>query len=672
MVLLCFVLDLRSLSPPILRDLKQAILTHPWFDFHLIFLLYQSLLQLANYYAVSSQKVDNNFRGTQPNSKPLLDRIGLCYVLRNRISCSDELKIAYNPHGSFNLHDFHHAVNNLPTDAFFPESHDCGALYLKLADVLSEKVVYTWGGRNKNVATKVILISTCRVGTLDSVTMKALMDAADKSVLVEFILLEHTASHLGDVTENINHFVERISSLKHCSFQTCVPDLQVLYGLAKRWFQELKDDRKDSLQARFVFKTNLISAVNQISCNLWATFNPMPDEFIFCQTCRCHGIPLDHSNMKKTKSSSCPVTNDDLGAIDIIENSVSVGRQTILYMPSFQDRPKLKQVSSPIDLNVIQRTNLGSLSEGLIMGATYFVSPSVHDTDEKDDAKLNKQLFHVVCSVLNSLDEGLICSSTCNIETAMETSFRCYYILLPSDKGLMLLRRLSASEEFLPVPDVSQLNSQVVAEEIENKVQASLLKMHVSDYNPVQHERGFHKKLNLLVKESLQFGAILPKSKEGISESVLDLQSSPVPRSKQATGTIARVDVLPDFDTKLREEKAAPSLTEEWEQLIVTEFGGIHSPKCISNSKPDQLVISPSQSNRHLDEKTSRILERLEIPRQLKRKVVSPTISSNLSADVCAPTKKPLIPYKPSDAADQGPISSQPIKPSFQRIKRKR
>lgn len=49
-------------------------------------------------------------------------------------------------------------------------------------------------------------------------------------------------------------------------------------------------------------------------------------------------------------------------------------------------------------------------------------------------------VFQVVCSVLNSLDEGLVCSSNCNIETAMETSFQCYYILLPSDKGLMLLR----------------------------------------------------------------------------------------------------------------------------------------------------------------------------------------------------------------------------------------
>lgn len=49
-------------------------------------------------------------------------------------------------------------------------------------------------------------------------------------------------------------------------------------------------------------------------------------------------------------------------------------------------------------------------------------------------------VFQGLCSVLHSLDQGLVCSSNCNIETLKQTSFQCYYILLPSDKGLMLLR----------------------------------------------------------------------------------------------------------------------------------------------------------------------------------------------------------------------------------------
>ncbi|XWS60170.1 hypothetical protein CRYUN_Cryun07bG0012300 [Craigia yunnanensis] len=116
MVLVCFLLDLRSVSPPLFRDLKQ------------------SRLQLANFYTISSNL---------SKSDSLRDRIGLCYVIKNRISSSDEVtpfdligdvmdemcfdlksdalktaKVAYGPRGDFTLRDFHHAVHSLPTDSF--------------------------------------------------------------------------------------------------------------------------------------------------------------------------------------------------------------------------------------------------------------------------------------------------------------------------------------------------------------------------------------------------------------------------------------------------------------------------------------------------------------------------------------------------------------------------
>ena len=49
-------------------------------------------------------------------------------------------------------------------------------------------------------------------------------------------------------------------------------------------------------------------------------------------------------------------------------------------------------------------------------------------------------MFQGLCSALHAFDQGLVCSSNCNIETMKEASFYCYYILLPSDKGLMLIR----------------------------------------------------------------------------------------------------------------------------------------------------------------------------------------------------------------------------------------
>lgn len=67
---------------------------------------------------------------------------------------------------------------------------------------------------------------------------------------------------------------------------------------------------------------------------------------------------------QSSKFHSCPITNDNLGALDINESTIRVGEQTLLYMPSFYDRPKPKKVTS-INFDVIQRTYLGSLDEGI-------------------------------------------------------------------------------------------------------------------------------------------------------------------------------------------------------------------------------------------------------------------------------------------------------------------
>ncbi|KAK3017844.1 hypothetical protein RJ639_004536 [Escallonia herrerae] len=615
MVMLCFVLDLRSLSSPLLRDLKQ------------------SLLQLANFYAISSPSSGSGRAG----SKPLLDRIGVCYVVRGRISRSSELKVAYSPRGNFSLRDFHHAVNNIPTDAFLPEFSSCGAMCCddaKLSSVLSNQFLYSWGGHEKDIARKVIVVGSCPVENLDTVMKKTLMDAADKCVSVEFLLLEQRSSYVGDLPENINSFAKDICELENCSFRTYLPDAQVFNALVKRWLQDLKDDMEEQLQARFM----------------------------------CHGMPLEEHRYKK-KPSACPVTGDSLGDFDLIENSVKVGEQTILFMPSFHCCEELHQVSSPIDFDVIKRTSLMSLSEGAILGTSCIVTPSTwHESDEVDKSELNTQVFQGLCSALHSLDQGLVCSSTSNIETLGETSFHCYYILLPSDTGLMLLRRLAGSEEAWPLPDVSQLFDSIVPKDIENSVRASLKKMEVSDYNPLLHERGFHQKLNLLVKESLQFGSLPPKMKDVTSELNSTQQEFPedsVP-AVEATQVVVIKEEIPQMDLKVGEHESIDCITEEWEQLIVNEVPNRYSPICISNPNLDQLVLSLPENNRQLDEKTSRILERLEAPRKLKTKLASPSV-----VDVCVSTKKPLIPFGPIHAADRATTSSQPIKPNSQRPKRK-
>ncbi|PHU24150.1 hypothetical protein BC332_09257 [Capsicum chinense] len=651
MVLICFVFDLRSLSPPLLRDLKQ------------------SMLQLANFYAISSPTCSST---GSSRSKPLVDRIGLCYVFKNRISRTDELKVAYSPRGNFSLRDFHHSVNNLPSDAFLPDFNSSIALCcsdLKLCSILNDRVLYAWGGHGKDITRK---------------------DAADNCVSVEFVFLEQNSSHLVDTPGSINKFLKQIGDLENCSFQNYIPDGHALSGLVKKWFQELKEDLEEQLQACFVFESNLLGSTNQISCNLCSSFNQIIDEFVPCkfslrgQSCRCHGIPYDNPQMIRSDMASCPVTGFELGELDVVDSSVKIGEHTILYMPSFQCFQDLHKAHLPINFNVIERTNLRSLDEGIILGASYIVTPAFSELDDTDKSELNAKLFQVLCGVLHSLDQGLVCSSNCNVETAKQTSFLCYYILLPSEKGVMILRRLAGSEEVLPVPDITNI-AFPVSEDIENSLQASLLKIELRNYDPVQHNRGFHQRLNLLVKESLQFGAIPAKAKEPMKASNASLQD---PIVEDLSVQANNVEVIEDnmLDSKLTDGKTGAKITEEWEQLVVIEMPKMSSPTCISQPKLHKEVSSPPQSTGKLDVKTSRILERLEVPKQLKRKAASPTVSNSkqlkrkaasptMSAHLTVPSssvKKPLIPFGNSNTASQAIVLSQPMKPNFQRLKKKR
>ncbi|WCJ36381.1 hypothetical protein M5689_017585 [Euphorbia peplus] len=651
MVVACFVLDLCSLSPALLRDLKQC------------------LLQLANLYAISSSSLSPN------RSSSLRDRIGVCYVFKNRISSSHELKVAYSPRGNFSLRDFHHAVNSLPVDAYLPEIDDSGALRpgdVKLSSILSDQVLYAWGV--KDFMRKVIVLSSRVPENVDSAMKSVLLDAADKCVSVEFLVFEQSSSHLSNMQENINCFLRSLSDLDNCSFHTYIPETRIFHRLVTQWLQDLKDDTEEPLQARFIFKSNLVGSLNQIICSLSISVSPIMDGFSACQTCRCHGIPLDDAVKNKLERTSCPVTGNYLETADVIKNTVKVGDKSILFMPSFQSTLKLHQVSSLIEFNVMERTNLKSLSEGVIFGTSYIVVPSICNeieasSEEKYQSELNCQLFQGICNTLHSMDQGLVCSSYCNVETMKETAFCCYYILLASDNGPMLLRHLAGLEEIMPTPDVNQFFESSVPEGIQKSCQACLLKIELRDYNPFLHERGLHQNLNSLVKESLQFGSVPPKPSETTAENSNQPNSPEVIlQSNCATDTIIVEDESLHLNPMIREDKTAASIADEWEQLVVSEVPKSFSPTCIS--KPKMVIVSPD-SNKQLDIKTSRILERLEVPKKLKTKVTSPVVASSSCSQTCTPTKKPLIPFQSNHSTDRTLSSSQLMKPNFQRLKRK-
>uniref|UniRef100_A0A1J3GI07 Uncharacterized protein n=1 Tax=Noccaea caerulescens TaxID=107243 RepID=A0A1J3GI07_NOCCA len=298
-----------------------------------------------------------------------------------------------------------------------------------------------------------------------------------------------------------------------------------------------------------------------------------------------------------------------------------------------------------------------------------------------DQPDLNTQIFQGLCGALYSMDQGLVCSSNCNLDTMSVVEFHCFYILQPSETGPMLLRRLAGSEEVLPISSsVSQLAESSIPRDIEISVKGALLEIESTDYNPLTHNRGFHQKLNLIVTQSLQFGSIHSNTNEATYEVSSVVSDSVVP-TPQAFPNITNPSTeenitYQEMQITGEEDKATASITKEWEQLVVTEVLMKSFSPVITTPKPntDRQFLSPT--NKQADMKTSMIMERLEVPRKMKGKIGSPrvVICNPTSPDVSVLSqKRPLIPFQSSQVSNQQTVaSSQLMKPSFQRLKRKK
>jgi len=115
-------------------------------------------------------------------------------------------------------------------------------------------------------------------------------------------------------------------------------------------------------------------------------------------------------------------------------------------------------------------------------------------------------------------------------------------------------------------------------------------------------------------------------------------------------------------------EKVISHLTQEWEQLIVSNVPKINPLP--SELKLEKLKTSPLASQRPLDTRTSKILERLGNPKQMITKGTSPIAVNGIASSSDVQTEN--SPSRLTDTADQGLVTtSQLMKPNFQRLKRK-
>lgn len=468
MVLICFVLDLSSFQPSLLRELKQC------------------LLQLANFYAIRKADERAETRSYNP--------IGLCCIQKNNLSGSNELRVAYHPKGTFNLREFHHAVNSLCADHFIPraKAFECSQIYDQvscLGTLLTSEGLYSWGP--ETISRKIIMISGFFMESVASFR-KTVTDAADHCVTIEFIQIESEVqpnAQWGNFTETIlsektKEFTNSISELENCLFRRVQPDYWSFWTLFKRWLQDIKDELEEPLQAVLIFKDNVVKCTNKIFCQLFPSIMQIADQFRPCQ-------------------------------------------------------------------------------------------------------------------------------------------------------------KIAAAEEFLPVPDAFEAMDTSVSEELIASINSSLAKMGFHDYNPLHHERGYHTKLNWLVKESLQFRSMpmpMPKSVGELNSEIYShkAEQGRPPEDNVVTEVHDRMKMSPSQFAK----KQIPSILERMDPLRTF----------------NKLNTSLSPPN----------FESANQPKHYSQNAEA--LSAFQTSKSFTATKKPLVPFPQSQLPS--PSSSPRLKPNFRRIKR--
>ncbi|CAM6129991.1 unnamed protein product [Calypogeia fissa] len=506
MVVLCFVVDISMLSCATLKAIKNC------------------LLQFGNLCALQPSRPTGD---TIPENE-----IGLCYTAISELSGTYEVTVLLRPNGAFDLRQFHHAVRTMPSSLSGrakPDGFEFSKQVSSIATLLEgEGGLFSW--TSQDVLKKVVMISS---RFLESVTSfrQSLLEAADHFVTIEFIEIEQADRPNGKVVDfkpdqvaepgvqGMQHeFATVVSEFENCTHHRVPFDPWSLMRLLKLWHQEIVFGRDGPVEAVLLFPVGLFTTINKLFCSFQPAVMRLVDVFKPCKICTCHGratkSPLSaQPKSKGAQAEICGVTGQKLGAHALNDNGIEVGSGIVLSMPSFKT-PVVPPMGSfgqgnPIAFDVIKCVSLDTLSEGLLFGMPYIVSPSSEvDQDveaEEDNIQVNEQIFAALLHDLRARDCGLLCTSTRNIESGEDTAFLCFYILLPGYNGSFAAKRLAGAEEMIVPPESSTpLKDVEVSDQIRSAVFSGLSKLGTETYNPLKNLRGCHLKLTTLVKESLQ------------------------------------------------------------------------------------------------------------------------------------------------------------------------
>ncbi|DBB01934.1 TPA: hypothetical protein ACH3X1_000525 [Trebouxia sp. C0004] len=227
--------------------------------------------------------------------------------------------------------------------------------------------------------------------------------------------------------------------------------------------------------------------------------------------CPCHGEPVHQSaSHDQQQLFGCRVSGTCFRQLELKQSAgmVQVGDSTTLSMPSAQAAELQLATKSgwgdETSLHVVKRIRMHELSESLLFGWPNILIPHADSFDSIQDMEANEQCFTGLCQVLDEQQEVLLFKGCLDLDTMKATSWPLHYVARAACNGCsMLIRRIAAGEELLPVSHLLARQAPEVPSHVKAGLQHTLQGMPVSEYSPLDHHSGAMDRLAELVSQSL-------------------------------------------------------------------------------------------------------------------------------------------------------------------------
>ncbi|KAL0044610.1 hypothetical protein WJX82_002675 [Trebouxia sp. C0006] len=335
-----------------------------------------------------------------------------------------------------------------------------------------------------------------------------LKSAAENCIQVDFVAIPDSGNSCSMTEMEWADFATGLADYENASASYCPCDPFAIHQLCLRWLHSALHPQPSTVTLHLPAPPS----APQACVTPTPSSNPTVDA-------NANSPASSHPSFSHTPhggSSTGPLLNQTVSAshgslpASLLKQSagmVQVGQSTTLSMPSAQ-AAELQSANETghgdeSSLHVVKRIRVHELSESLLFGWPNILIPHADSFDSIQDMEANEQCFTGLCQVLDEQQEVLLFKGCLDLDTMKATSWPLHYAARPACNGCsMLVRRIAASEELLPVSHLLARQAPEVPSHVRAGLQHSLQGVPVSEYSPLDNHSGAMDKIAGLVSQS--------------------------------------------------------------------------------------------------------------------------------------------------------------------------